>query len=92
MFLKRKNLRLIEAEVRDSCGSSGAGETHAGVYAEEAQRPPRGKRASLAAINHTDYLINSNKVCENSQIKRERKRGHRRKQETTRQCPVISCL
>ncbi|THF80193.1 hypothetical protein E6W99_11020 [Metabacillus sediminilitoris] len=37
--------------MRDSCGSSGTGETHAGVYAEEAHRPPRGKRTSLAAIN-----------------------------------------
>ncbi|PCD06282.1 multidrug transporter [Peribacillus simplex] len=27
MFLKRNDLRLIGAEVRDSCGSSGKGET-----------------------------------------------------------------
>ncbi|MBX9954433.1 hypothetical protein H7T43_05825 [Peribacillus simplex] len=27
MFLKRNYLRLIGAEVRDSCGSSGTGET-----------------------------------------------------------------
>jgi hypothetical protein len=37
-------------------GSSGTGETHAGVYAEEAHRPPRGKRASLAAINYAVLL------------------------------------
>jgi hypothetical protein len=49
---------LIGAEVRDSCGNSGTGETHAGVYAEEAHRPPRGKRASGVEINHTALLGN----------------------------------
>ncbi|MGE8017401.1 hypothetical protein ACQKOM_00575 [Peribacillus frigoritolerans] len=39
MFLKRNYLRLIGAEVRDSCGSSGTGENPTGVYAEEAHRP-----------------------------------------------------
>ncbi|MGE8017440.1 hypothetical protein ACQKOM_00770 [Peribacillus frigoritolerans] len=42
MFLKRNYLRLIGAEVRDPTG----------VYAEEAHRPPRGKRASGGEINH----------------------------------------
>jgi hypothetical protein len=55
-FKTKTNLRWIGAEVRDSCGSSGTGETHADVYAEEAHRPPRGKRASLAAINRTALL------------------------------------
>jgi hypothetical protein len=36
--------------------SSGTGETHAGVYAEEAHRPPRGKRASGEEINPTELL------------------------------------
>ncbi|MBT2603166.1 hypothetical protein J7E55_09070, partial [Bacillus sp. ISL-53] len=47
VVFKRNDLRLIGAEVRDSCGSSGTG-----VYAEEAHRPPRGKRASGVEINH----------------------------------------
>ncbi|WP_349730569.1 hypothetical protein [Peribacillus frigoritolerans] len=47
--------------MRDSCGSSGTG-----VYAEEAHRPPRGKRASGGEINHTHYLENGSKVCGNS--------------------------
>jgi hypothetical protein len=41
-------------------------ETHAGVYAEEAYRPPCGKRASLAESTTPRYIENSNKVCENS--------------------------
>ncbi|WP_289320235.1 hypothetical protein [Peribacillus simplex] len=52
MFLKRNYLRLIGAEVRDSCGSSGTGETPPGAYAEEAHRPHQGKRASGGEINH----------------------------------------
>ncbi|WP_289320500.1 hypothetical protein [Peribacillus simplex] len=51
MFLKRNYLRLIGAEVRDSCGSSGTVETPR-VYAEEAHRPHQGKRASGGEINH----------------------------------------
>lgn len=37
-----------------------------GVNAEEAHRPPRGKRASGAEFNHTAHLVKSNKVYENS--------------------------
>ncbi|OIK14704.1 hypothetical protein BIV60_11185 [Bacillus sp. MUM 116] len=36
----------MERKVRDSCGSSGTGETPQEQSAEEAHRPPRGKRAS----------------------------------------------
>ncbi|WP_076364824.1 hypothetical protein [Peribacillus simplex] len=56
VVFKRDYLRLIGVEVRDSCGSSGTGEDPTGVYAEEAHRPPRGKRASGGEINHTDLL------------------------------------
>ncbi|MGE8018911.1 hypothetical protein ACQKOM_08320 [Peribacillus frigoritolerans] len=53
MFLKRNYLRVIGAEVRDSCGSSGTGET---PQAFTAHRPPQGKRASGGEINHTALL------------------------------------
>jgi hypothetical protein len=66
LLLKQKLFKVDWNGLRDSCGSSGTGETHAGVYAEEAHRPPRGKRASGAVINQTHHLVNSNKVCENS--------------------------
>ncbi|WP_343929599.1 hypothetical protein [Peribacillus frigoritolerans] len=53
MFLKRNNLRLIGAEVRDSCGSSGTGETPQAFTPRRLTLPPRGKRASGGEINHT---------------------------------------
>jgi hypothetical protein len=66
LFLKRNYLRLIGAEVRDSCGSSGTGETPQAFT-------PRRLTASPAESEHlegksttTHYLVNSNKVCENS--------------------------
>ncbi|AZB41701.1 hypothetical protein CEF21_04970 [Bacillus sp. FJAT-42376] len=34
--------------MRDSCGSSGTGETPQAQSAEEAHRPPRGKRAACS--------------------------------------------
>ncbi|WP_289320320.1 hypothetical protein [Peribacillus simplex] len=52
MFLKRNYLRLIGAEVRDSCGSSGTGETPQAFTPEEAHRPHQGMRASGGQINH----------------------------------------
>jgi hypothetical protein len=52
--------------VRDSCGSSGTGETHAGVYAEEAHRPPAESEQLSLQSTTSHYLVNSNKVCENS--------------------------
>ncbi|MFJ5749322.1 hypothetical protein ACQKOM_08045 [Peribacillus frigoritolerans] len=70
MFLKRNYLRLIGAEVRDSCGSSGTGETPQAFTPPDAHRPPRGKRASGGEATTTHYLenrlVNRNKVCENS--------------------------
>ncbi|MGG3494763.1 hypothetical protein ABES08_02870, partial [Peribacillus simplex] len=62
VVFKTKLFRLIGAEVRDSCGSSGTGET-----------PPRRLTARTKESEHlegksttTHYLVNSNKVCENS--------------------------
>ncbi|AGK52851.1 hypothetical protein B1NLA3E_05415 [Bacillus sp. 1NLA3E] len=42
----------------DSCGSSGTGETPQACNAEEAQRPPRGKRALGAEINRPISRLN----------------------------------
>ncbi|TDL87565.1 hypothetical protein E2R55_19685 [Vibrio vulnificus] len=65
LFLKRNYLRLIGAEVRDSCGSSGTGETPQAFT-------PRRLTAGPAESEHLEgksttphYLVNSNKVCEN---------------------------
>ncbi|MDQ0273127.1 hypothetical protein J2S17_005045 [Cytobacillus purgationiresistens] len=52
---------MIGTGVRDSCGSSGTGETPQEHSDKEAHRPPRGKRAPGEKIN--DYC---NKVYENS--------------------------
>ncbi|OOE13728.1 hypothetical protein UN64_00475 [Fictibacillus arsenicus] len=38
--------------MRDSCGTSGTGETPKGAKRQEAHRPPRGKRVPGAEINH----------------------------------------
>ncbi|MGE8017670.1 hypothetical protein ACQKOM_01920 [Peribacillus frigoritolerans] len=70
MFLKRNYLRLIGAKVRDSCGSSGIGEPPLAFT-------PRGLTARTKESEHlegksttTHYLVNSNKVCENSLFNR----------------------
>ncbi|PCD05564.1 hypothetical protein CMV16_22615 [Peribacillus simplex] len=66
LFLKQNYLRLIGAQVRDSCGSSGTGETPQAFT-------PRRLTARPAESEHLEgkstspfYLVNSNKVCENS--------------------------
>ncbi|MGE8022539.1 hypothetical protein ACQKOM_27300 [Peribacillus frigoritolerans] len=66
MFLKRNYLRLIGAEVRDSCGSGGIGEPPQAFT-------PRGLTARTKESEHLEgksttphYLVNSNRVCENS--------------------------
>ncbi|MFJ5747873.1 hypothetical protein ACIP97_04620 [Peribacillus frigoritolerans] len=45
MFLKRNYLRLIGAEVRDSCGSSGTGETPQRL--RRGGSPPAPRKASI---------------------------------------------
>ncbi|MED3845098.1 hypothetical protein P4595_03160, partial [Peribacillus frigoritolerans] len=54
LFLKRNYLRLIGAEVRDSCGSSGTGETPQAFTPRRLTARP--KRASGGEINHTALL------------------------------------
>ncbi|OIK14177.1 hypothetical protein BIV60_12450 [Bacillus sp. MUM 116] len=49
----------MERKVRDSCGSSGTGETPQEQSDEEAHRPPRGKRASWSG-NQPLYSLASN--------------------------------
>ncbi len=56
--------------MRDSSGISGQVRPQRGYCAEEAHRPSRGKRASEAEID--DCILNSNKVYENSQLKKEK--------------------
>jgi hypothetical protein len=43
--------------VRDSCGSSGTGETPQAQCAEEAHRPPRGMVHPGAEINHYSLFV-----------------------------------
>ncbi|MBR8645165.1 hypothetical protein KEH51_15900 [[Brevibacterium] frigoritolerans] len=59
---------MIGAEVRDSCRSSRTGETLQ-AFTPRAHLS-RGKRASGGESTTPHYLVNSNKVCENSQIKK----------------------
>jgi hypothetical protein len=63
LFLKRNYLRLIGAEVRDSCGISGTGET---PQAFTPRRLPARPAESVHWRGKPHYLLNSNKVCENS--------------------------
>ncbi|WP_458353832.1 hypothetical protein [Peribacillus frigoritolerans] len=66
LFLKRNDLRLIGAEVRDSCGSSGTGETpQAFTPRRLTARPAESEHLEGKSIT-PHYLVNSNKVCENS--------------------------
>ncbi|MFJ5749114.1 hypothetical protein ACIP97_11095 [Peribacillus frigoritolerans] len=55
MFLKRNHFRLIGAEVRDSCGSSGTGETPKAFTPRTLTARPA-KRAPGGEINHTSLL------------------------------------
>ncbi|WP_134402132.1 hypothetical protein [Peribacillus frigoritolerans] len=58
MFLKRNYLRLIGAEVRDSCGSSGTGETPRRL--RRGGSPPAPRKASIWwKSTTTHYLVYS---------------------------------
>ncbi|PMC37975.1 hypothetical protein CJ195_10290 [Bacillus sp. UMB0899] len=48
--------------MRDSCGSSGTGETPQGQSAEEAHRTPHGKRESCSGNQPHTILLIDNKV------------------------------
>ncbi|KAB7708968.1 hypothetical protein F9802_02180 [Bacillus aerolatus] len=62
---------MIEAEVRDSCGNSGTGETpQAFTPRRLTARPAESEQLSLQSTT-PHHLVNSNKVCENSLRKKE---------------------
>jgi hypothetical protein len=68
LFLKRNDLRLIGAEVRDFCGSSGTGETPQAFTPRMLiliARPAESEHLE-GKLTTPHYLVNSNKVCENS--------------------------
>ncbi|MGE8022222.1 hypothetical protein ACQKOM_25605 [Peribacillus frigoritolerans] len=71
MFLKRNYLRLIGAEVRDSSGSSGTGETPQAFTSRRLTARPAESEHLEGKSTTTHYLVNSNKVCENSLLERE---------------------
>ncbi|AZV59692.1 hypothetical protein DOZ91_03055 [Peribacillus frigoritolerans] len=66
LFLKRNYLRLIGAEVRDSCGSSGTGETPQAFTPRRLTARPAESEHLEGKSTTPHYLVNSNKVCENS--------------------------
>ncbi|MES1039740.1 hypothetical protein FOA20_09630 [Peribacillus simplex] len=60
LFLKQNDLRLIGAEVRDSCGSSGTGETpQAFTPRRLTARPAESEHLEESTTPH--YLVNSSK-------------------------------
>ncbi|MES1042193.1 hypothetical protein FOA20_22655 [Peribacillus simplex] len=66
LFLKQNDLRLIGAQVRDSCGSSGIGETpQAFTTRRLTARPAESEHLERKSTTPL-YLVNSNKVCQNS--------------------------
>jgi hypothetical protein len=67
LLLKQKLFQVDWNGSRDSSGSSGTGETHAGVYVEEAQRRPAESEHLERKTTTPYFLVNSNKVYENSQ-------------------------
>ncbi|MFJ5749387.1 hypothetical protein ACIP97_12525 [Peribacillus frigoritolerans] len=73
MFLKRNYLRLIGAEVRDSCGSSGTGETPQAFTPRRLTARPAESEHLKGKSTTPHYLVNSNKVCENSLIFKRKK-------------------
>ncbi|WP_289320203.1 hypothetical protein [Peribacillus simplex] len=69
MFLKRNYLRVIGAEVRDS-GSSGTGETPQAFTPRRLTARTKESEHLEGKSTTTHYLVNSNKVCENSLLLR----------------------
>ncbi|MFJ7511726.1 hypothetical protein ACIQW7_20035 [Peribacillus simplex] len=66
LFLKRNYLRLIGAEVRDSCGSSGTGEAPQAFTPRRLTARPVESEHLEGKSTTPHYLVNNNKVCENS--------------------------
>ncbi|PCD09756.1 hypothetical protein CMV16_04995 [Peribacillus simplex] len=70
LFLKRNDLRLIGAEVRDSCGSSETGETPQAFTPRRLTARPAESEHLEGKSTATHYLVNRNKLCENSHLKK----------------------
>ncbi|MFJ5747470.1 hypothetical protein ACQKOM_03460 [Peribacillus frigoritolerans] len=66
VVFKRNYLRLNGAEVRDSCGSSGTGETPQAFTPRRLTARTKESEHLEGKSTTTHYLVNSNKVCENS--------------------------
>ncbi|MBR8644545.1 hypothetical protein KEH51_08310 [[Brevibacterium] frigoritolerans] len=59
---------MIGAEVRDSCGSSRTGETPQAYTPRRLKARPAESEHLEGKSTTTHYLVNSNKVCENSLV------------------------
>jgi hypothetical protein len=66
VVFKTKLFKVIGAEVRDSCGSSGTGETPQAFTPRSFNARPAESEHLEGKSTTTHYLVNSNKVCENS--------------------------
>ncbi|WHX66153.1 hypothetical protein QNH26_21195 [Peribacillus frigoritolerans] len=82
MFLKRNDLRLIGAEVRDSCGSSGTGETPQAFTPRRLTARPAESEHLEGKSTTLHYLVNSNKVWKNSQTKKGKNAADRNYNQT----------
>jgi hypothetical protein len=63
LLLKRKLFKVNWNGLRDSCGSSGTGETHAGIYAEEAHSTPAEIEHPLLQSTTPHYLVLTTKFA-----------------------------
>jgi hypothetical protein len=63
---KRKLIKVDWNGLRDSCGSSGTGETHAAFTPRRLTARPAESEHLKRKSTTLHYLVNSNKVCEKS--------------------------
>ncbi|AZV61383.1 hypothetical protein DOZ91_12695 [Peribacillus frigoritolerans] len=70
VVFKTNYLRLIGAEVRDSCGSSGTGETPQAFTPRRLNARPAESEHLEGKSTTPHYLVNSNKVCEQPKQKK----------------------
>jgi hypothetical protein len=73
---KMKLFKVDGAEVRDSCGSSGTGETPQAFTPRRLTARPAESEHLKGKSTTPHYLVNSNKVCENSLYFIKRKTFH----------------
>ncbi|MFC5360597.1 hypothetical protein [Peribacillus frigoritolerans] len=66
VVFKTKLFWLIGAEVRDSCGSCGTGETPQAFTPRRLTARPAESEHLEGKSTTLHYFVNSNKVCENS--------------------------